>query len=479
MLCWEKSSTFCAQSIDIDPHEVKKSVTKLCDKELEPVMNKSDSLDITSKNYIEHIFENICKRIYLKTIIIEGDKKYVKGISDGLNTQIPISEVDILAGSEYVYKINKILASENIRIIKEGEVENRNQISVINFAKKYKIISGIPGTSKNLNKNTVEELLQEAAGDKSISDLAKKLRIVVEADEWWTRNRKNELVKVEEDEENICKYGRNYYESYVVLHMPENTDDDVLSNIFIDFIKKAKLAKSDKVMAEFKKDELFYEIKNLYLAEKGKKIEESEKNEMIRSNLQKLTKYLNKNKESKSLSALITRFFENIGIDFENFRTIRTREEYQPLEAFPFSSSTFIDIYKNIDFTKKMEIKAFGDSKFCHEIEKNFPVFVIIIDKDGNINDVKYIENFSFIGNKSKAEKVYNDTVNAFKAGNEEDFVKESDDRGFHIRPKARTADDTFEFSNGKEITKRTFWANRNLIKDLLGEYLSKSGADS
>ena len=122
-----------------------------------------------------------------------------------------------------------------------------------------------------MNKNTVEELLQEAAGDKSISDLAKKLRIVVEADEWWTRNRKNELVKVEEDEENICKYGRNYYESYVVLHMPENTDDDVLSNIFIDFIKKAKLAKSDKVMAEFKKMNYFMKLKIFIWLRKEKK----------------------------------------------------------------------------------------------------------------------------------------------------------------------------------------------------------------
>jgi len=48
----------------------------------------------------------------------------------------------------------------------------------------------------------------------------------------------------------------------------------------------------------------------------------------------------------------------------------------------------------------------------------------------------------------------------------------------FHIRPKAKNADDTFEFSNGKEITKRTFWANKKLIKELLEKYL-KGGKTS
>lgn len=42
------------------------------------------------------------------------------------------------------------------------------------------------------------------------------------------------------------------------------------------------------------------------------------------------------------------------------------------------------------------------------------------------------------------------------------------DDAGFHVRPKAKNADDTFEFTNGNQITKRTFWANKKLINTIL-----------
>lgn len=43
----------------------------------------------------------------------------------------------------------------------------------------------------------------------------------------------------------------------------------------------------------------------------------------------------------------------------------------------------------------------------------------------------------------------------------------------FHVRTKAVNAEDTFEFSNGKQITKRTFWANKNTLDILLDGMIS------
>ena len=48
----------------------------------------------------------------------------------------------------------------------------------------------------------------------------------------------------------------------------------------------------------------------------------------------------------------------------------------------------------------------------------------------------------------------------------------------FHIRPKAANMADFFEFTNGKQITKRTFWANKSTLNELIGEVLAKQRED-
>lgn len=45
---------------------------------------------------------------------------------------------------------------------------------------------------------------------------------------------------------------------------------------------------------------------------------------------------------------------------------------------------------------------------------------------------------------------------------------KVKDNISFHIRPKAVNASDTFEFTDGTFQTKRTFWANRTLIQEII-----------
>lgn len=49
----------------------------------------------------------------------------------------------------------------------------------------------------------------------------------------------------------------------------------------------------------------------------------------------------------------------------------------------------------------------------------------------------------------------------AFKTGDEAMFPKMGAGLKFHVRPKAINGDDTFEFTNGAQITKRSFWANQ------------------
>ena len=82
-------------------------------KELEYELEKSFlELKVDHKYNLEWINDkifNVCNKIKIKTIIIDGSKEYVNGISVGLNTQIPINDKDIYANSECVNHINSHL----------------------------------------------------------------------------------------------------------------------------------------------------------------------------------------------------------------------------------------------------------------------------------------------------------------------------------------------------------------------------------
>ena len=196
------------------------------------------------------------------------------------------------------------------------------------------------------------------------------------------------------------------------------------------------------------------------------------------SNIAERTIIPNENKENNyNLSSLITRFFENEKISIGEFRTIGVKKEvdgWMPIEAYPFPGSTFSQIYTNVDYYNNTSFLQYENSLLSKEITKEFSVFVIEKDDSKNIENIYFINNFSFRNHITNAKIVFDRTIKAFREGNEDEFVKSSENLSFHIRPKAKNADDTFEFSNGKEITKRTFWANRNLIKEMLSEYYIK-----
>ena len=98
-----------------------------------------------------------------------------------------------------------------------------------------------------------------------------------------------------------------------------------------------------------------------------------------------------------------------------------------------------------------------------------------MIEKDDEdykhkVSQILLIKEFSFKKFKEDAEKVFNQTLLAFQSGDESKFPRSSDGCGFHVRPKAVNAEDTFRFTNGNLITKRTFWANKGTVEQLINE---------
>nr|OTO69911.1 hypothetical protein A5866_002129 [Enterococcus sp. 12C11_DIV0727] len=170
------------------------------------------------------------------------------------------------------------------------------------------------------------------------------------------------------------------------------------------------------------------------------------------------------------------------GIVINYFRVIPVKNK-KVKESYPFPNSTFNELYQWDGYPDDDRYKKFSDSKFLEELRKTYPVFIVFWEYkatseiNGNLEEKKelvsgleIIEDFSFMTFKKEAQKVYEETVEAFCMGKESLFPKISDDLKFHVRPKAVNAEDTFEFSNGDLLTKRTFWANSKTIEELINE---------
>jgi len=83
---------------------------------LEPILEGSN---VSAKTVVN----SIIKKIYVKAIIINGEDRFVRPITHGLNTQIPILEETLLADSKVSDDINDLLAkstqaSNRIKILK-------------------------------------------------------------------------------------------------------------------------------------------------------------------------------------------------------------------------------------------------------------------------------------------------------------------------------------------------------------------------
>lgn len=95
-------------------------------------------------------------------------------------------------------------------------------------------------------------------------------------------------------------------------------------------------------------------------------------------------------------------------------------------------------------------------------------------DSKRTIEKIRFIPEFSFKDYEDDAKVVYDLTIKAFEEGKEEEFPKMKDALSFHVRPKAVNGEDTFEFTNGKQITKRTFWANKKTIDGIIEKKINQ-----
>lgn len=449
--------------------------------------------DVSSKTVIN----SIIKTIFVKTIIIYGNDIFVRPITHGLNTQIPILEESLLADSELSDEINRQLAafsdcSSRIRILKDGELWTGDcGVSVLDFVKHWLTIHDKPGKSKNLGKKQLEDMLSAINRElKTETTSIKKMDYLFQIHQWWDSAREQRIDAHIGDEEavTIGKYGRNYFGSYV-LHVIDNSAEDIclddafFSIVYERFLKDLRTAGVSSeipiVLGTFKRDAL---SEQLFRAQETYHTENSEIKgtfpETIEEDLRALLNQNGQNAYSFSKTIADYLIEHEAGIDY--FRVI-SRTGGKCKEAFPFPNSTFTEIVDSFSAERPAEtaatpqVKAFSESAFAKSVERTFPVFVL--DKDEKdlrhmVSRIHLIQEFSFRKFKSDAEAVYKQTIEAFELGDESKLPRSGDKLRFHVRPKAVNAEDTFQFPNGNLITKRTFWANKDAVESLINDAL-------
>lgn len=451
--------------------------------------------DVTAKSVIDAVL----KVIFVKTIIIYGNDKLVRPITHGLNTQIPILEESLLADSELSDKINNLLATKlngqgQIRILKDGELWTGSYgLNVVDFVKNWLTISGRPGQSKNLGKKRLKEILTEILEELKV-DTGKilKMSLLSQINQWWdaARNQRINAQLGNEEALNIGKYGKNYFGSYV-LHMINASSNDIClddpfcSILYERFIKDLKAASvlsgHPIVLGAFKSDVLY---NKLLESTQVSRADAADSTNVFPDTIEDdLKERLNRPEQNAySFAKTITDYLLENGVEIDYFRVI-SRSNGKCREAFAFPNATFNEIVEAFRTDDRPAgetqpcVVEFENSAFAKAVERTFPVFVIDKDDEDSKNaasKIFLIEDFTFAGFIADAKTVYQQTVQAFEHGDENEFPKSGEKKRFHVRPKAMRADDSFQFTNGSYITKRTFWANRDTVESAIINGLEK-----
>ncbi|WP_062532829.1 hypothetical protein [Jeotgalibaca dankookensis] len=423
---------------------------------------------------LKKVMEKILKNIFVKTIFIKGEKKLSKSITWGLNNQIPIQLEDFTAISKAAIELNEILTKYNMEILRTGELQNiRRGFSPLAFVKTYLIVKEHPGKSKNFKKTDLDSELKNALKDiQENENIIEKIGITFDIDEWW-KNIENIL----KTKNLVTRFGKNYFKSYVV-HILTNTerldsykyeDLDLYFEQFWSIIDRILNNKDSEYDSNsFKKDKLFEDIIKEY-ENLDSNVEKTHSTILFDENikLELITFIENENGQEENYKFLIMEFNSKHKIPINYFRSVVVSDKVIN-HHFSLPNSTFEEFYKKEELYKKEEYPKFEDSLFLKELKKKYPLYVIYKNnKDGSISDIKLIKEFSLYdenGENKTAKEAFKKTKKAFLDGNSNLLPSVNNSEDFFTMVKASNKNDTFTFSDGKTIARRTFWAHKDFV---------------
>lgn len=148
-------------------------------------------------------------------------------------------------------------------------------------------------------------------------------------------------------------------------------------------------------------------------------------------------------------------------------KTIRLRNDGSIKEHMSFSPINFIDICD----------ETWEHSTFYQILTKRF--MFVVFQSDGF--DDWILQKVIFwsmpVSDLNEAHKVWTRTVNCLKRGvrlyfttrgTSNDLPKATENRVAHVRPHAQNASDTAPLPTGGEMTKQSFWLNRQYVEEVI-----------
>lgn len=466
---------------------------ELRDKAMEIINNEIDDLNST-------VVDEFLRKIWVKTILIRPisgsykDDNFIDEVTIGLNTQTPIFGPDIFVKqTPKVYELKIILRRAGIEIVSTGKIpNNRIYFELKQIVQLYLCSIGKPGSSRNLsikdlkNENTINEMLEKFSSEKNddLSRFSSFLNLQNSIEDFWIKQRKktesDNSIKNQFELNDVENYkvllanGLSYFKAYIFqevdfnsLEMNESFEE--LNKIFVcfsnDFYKGLCESQDVKILDSnlFKKDYFFREY--LY-NNRVSNIRQLDGVETINGLLLKMKFKLDKNYKSSNFSN-IKKFLKGNNIELNNYRTI-TSNKNGVTEAFSFPSSSFIDLVNKINESDDENDLKFENSHFHKYIVLDYYLFVYFEEEE-----IFKLIKFNFKKYENDAKAVYEKVVDKLRE-DDYSFPKQSDNLSFHVRPKALDSNDKIIMPNETKEVKKTFWANKETMNEIIKESLKK-----
>lgn len=173
----------------------------------------------------------------------------------------------------------------------------------------------------------------------------------------------------------------------------------------------------------------------------------------------------------KSLGSLITKRI--LGIDPESriaefekagikTKTMRIKRNGMPKEAVSFPAFDYFVLAET----------AFEDSAFLEQLEQKY--LFVIYREDERVRGRYSLADVMFWqmpeDDLPEARRCYEEMRRRVRNGDADNSVRSSENRCCHVRPHARSGEDTLPTPQGKAVVKRSFWLNQAYIAEQVAE---------
>lgn len=126
--------------------------------------------------------------------------------------------------------------------------------------------------------------------------------------------------------------------------------------------------------------------------------------------------------------------------------------------------------FKQIQY-KEIVYEDWLSSSWFEELNRRFFFVVFQADSNGEYR-LKKVKFWSIPQkDMNTLKEVWFDTKRKIKKGDFEHFIKASDKKVGHVRPKAKDAKDTMETADGTFQKKKSFWLNNGYIKKVVNSF--------